>query len=107
MIENMNKLEQIEFHWSKRIFKRMYAEVEVYGGQISFENDFRINLWSRAFSVSLSILDALLKFLFAIKWKTDYAGVTLWLGLFGFEVGLHLYKDIHWDMVNNCWVEPD
>ena len=29
----MNKLKkilcQIEFHWSKRIFKRMYAEVEV------------------------------------------------------------------------------
>ena len=103
----MNILKQIEFHRSKRIFKRMYAEVEVYCGQISFENDIRINLWSRTFSASLSILDALLKFVFAVKWKTNYAGVTLWVGLFRFEVGHHLYKDIHWDMVNNCWVEPD
>lgn len=107
----MNKLKeilcQIEFHRSKRIFHHMYAELEVYCGQIYFENDFRINLWSRAFSISLCILSALLKFEFAIKWKTDYAGITLLLGLFGFEVGLHLYKDKHWDMEKNCWVEWD
>ena len=107
----INKLKkilcQIEFHWSKRIFKRMYAEVEVYSSHISFENDFHINLWSRAFSVSLRTLSALFKFVFAIKWKTNYAGVTLWFGLLGFEIGLYLYRDMHWDMVNNCWVEPD
>lgn len=36
--------------------------------------------------------------MFDIKWKTDYAGVTLWFGLLGFEVGIHLYKDMYWDI---------
>lgn len=48
---NMNKLKealcQIEFHWSKRLFKHICAEVFVFGGQISFENDIRINLWGK------------------------------------------------------------
>ena len=101
------KLRQYEIHWIKQISNHICTELEVYCGQISFENKVCINLWSRAFSISLSILGALLNLAFAIKWRTDYAGITLWLGLFGFEVGLHLYNDRHWDMEKNCWVEWD
>ena len=34
---------------------------------------------------------------------TDHAGVSLWLGLSGFDVGLHFYDTRHWDYENNRW----
>ena len=41
------RIKHIEFHRSKRLFKHICAEVFVFGGQISFENDIRINLWGK------------------------------------------------------------
>ena len=34
---------------------------------------------------------------------STFAGVSLWLGLLGFDVGLHFHDTRHWDYENNRW----
>lgn len=104
---NMNKLKQIfcnlNYHWCKRLSKHKSAEVEAYSGLIGFSNKVFISLWSRAFDFEISILNALFHLELEIRWKSDHAGVSLWLGLLGFDVGLHFYDTRHWDYENNRW----
>ena len=104
---NMNKLKQIfcnlNYHWCKRLSKHKSAEVEAYSGLIGFSNKVFISLWSRAFDFEISILNALFHLELEIRWKSDHAGVSLWLGLLGFDVGLHFYDIRHWDRENDRW----
>ena len=103
----MNRLKQIlcnlNYHWCKRFFKHKSAEVEAYSGLIDFANQLRMSIWNREVSFNLRILYALFHFEFRIEWMTDHAGVSLWLGLLGFDVGLHFHDTRHWDYENNRW----
>lgn len=103
----MNKLKQIfcnlRYHYIKRLFKHKCFEIEAYSGLISFANKLFISIWNREVSFDITILYALFHFEFIIEWKTDHAGVSLWLGLLGFDVGLHFYDTRHWDYENNRW----
>ena len=103
----MNKLKQtfcnLNYHWCKRFFKHKSAEVEAYSGLIGLSNKISILLGRREIYFDLSIFYALLHFEFRIAWKTDHAGVSLWLGLLGFDVGLHFHDIRHWDYENNRW----
>lgn len=40
---------------------------------------------------------------FNIRPNGDHAGVRIMLGLFGYEVELHLYDIRHWDYEKNTW----
>ena len=103
----MNKLKQIfcnsDYHWCKRLSKHKCAEVEACSGLIGFSNKVFILLSSRDIGFELSILYALFHFEFRVAWKTSHAGVSLWLGLLGFDVGLHFYDTRHWDYENDQW----
>ena len=103
----MNKLKQIfcnlNYHWCKRLSKHKSFEIEAYSGLIDFSNKVYMLVSTREINFELSILNALLHFDFNIRWKTDHAGVSLWLGLLGFDVGLHFHDTRHWDYENNQW----
>jgi hypothetical protein len=60
---------------------------------------------TREISFDLSILNAFFHLELNIRWKTDHAGISLWLGLLGFDIGLHFYDTRHWDFENNKWEE--
>lgn len=104
----MNKLKQIfynlNYHWCKRLSKHKSFEVDAYSGLIDFSNKVYILLTSRGIHFELSVLFALFHFDFNIRWKTDHAGVSLWFGLLGFDIGLHFHDTRHWDYENNQWV---
>ena len=103
----MNKLKQIfcklNYHWCKRLSGHKSFEIEAYSGLISFANRLLIFIRNREVSFDITILYALFHFEFKIEWKTDHAGVSLWLGILGFDVGLHFYDTRHWDYKNNKW----
>ena len=103
----MNKLKQIfcnlNYHWCKRLSKHKSFEIEAYSGLIDFSNKVYMLVSTRGIKFELSILNALLHFDFNIRWKTDHAGVSLWLGLLGFDVGLNFHDTRHWDYENNRW----
>ena len=104
----MNKLKQIfcnlNYHWCKRLSKHKSFEIEAYSGLIGFANKLFIFIRNREVSFDITILYALFHFEFRIEWKTDHAGVSLWLGILGFDVGLHFHDTRHWDYENNRWV---
>ena len=103
----MNRLKQIlcnlNYHWYKRLSKHKSAEVEAHSGLIGFSNKVFILLDSRNIDFDLSIFYSLFHFEFRVSWMTDHAGVSLWLGLLGFDVGLHFYDTRHWDNENDRW----
>lgn len=103
----MNRLKQIlcnlNYHWYKRLSKHKSAEVEAHSGLIGFSNKVFILLDSRNIDFDLSIFYSLFHFEFRASWMTDHAGVSLWLGLLGFDVGLHFYDTRHWDYDNDRW----
>ena len=103
----MNNLTEIfcnlNYHWCKRLSEYKSFEIEAYSGLIGFANKLFISIWNRGVSFDITILYALLHFEFRIAWKTDHAGVSLWLGLLGFDVGLHFHDTRHWDYENNRW----
>ena len=104
---NMNKLKQIfcnlNYHWCKRLSKHKSAEVEAYSGHIGVSNKMSIFIDSREINFGLYIFYALFHLEFRVAWMTDHAGVSLWLGLLGFDVGLHFHDTRHWDYENNRW----
>ena len=104
---NMNKLKQIfcnlNYHWCKRLSRHKSAEVEAYSGLIGFSNKVCLLLGSRGIYSELSILYALFRFELNVRWKTDHAGVSIWFGLLGFDVGLHFHDTRHWDNENDRW----
>jgi hypothetical protein len=91
----MDKVKEIfcnlNYHWHKRLSTHKSIEVEAYSGLIDFSNKISILLGRREIYFDLSIFYALLHFEFRIAWKTDHAGVSLWLGLLGFDVGLNFH----------------
>ena len=91
------------YNWHKRLFENKCFEIEACSGLINFSNKFLIFIWRREITFALEIFYALFKFKIDITWKTDHAGISLWLGLLGFEVGLHFYDTRHWDCKNNRW----
>ena len=103
----MNKLKQIfcnlNYHWYKHLSKYKSVEVEASSGLIGLSNKISILLGRREIYFDLSIFYALFHFEFRVSWMTDHAGVSLWLGLFGFDLGLHFYDTRHWDYENNRW----
>ncbi len=103
----MNTLKKIfcnlNYNWYKRLSKYKSFEIEAYSGLICFANKLFISIWNREVSFDIRILYALFHFEFRIEWKTDHAGVSLGLGLLGFDVGLHFYDTRHWDYKNNRW----
>ena len=88
----MNNLTEIfcnlNYHWHKRLSEYKSFEIEAYSGLIGFANKLHISIWNRAVSLNIAILYALLHFELRIEWKTARAGVSLWFGLMGFDVGL-------------------
>ena len=107
----MNKLKTIfchlNYNWHKRLFKHKSVEIEAYSGLINFSNKLHISVWSREVSLAVLIFYALFQFEVSVRWKTDHAGISLWLGLLGFSVGVHFYDTRHWDCKSNCWVHYD
>ena len=110
MIENtsnMTKLKEIlcnlDYHWYKRLSKYKGFEIEASSGLIGLLNKIFILLGSREINFDLSIFYSLFHFEFRASWMTDHAGVSLWLGLLGFDVGLHFYDTRHWDYDNDRW----
>ena len=103
----MNNLKEIfcnlNYHWSKSQSEHKSFEIEAYSGLIGFANKLIISIWNRGVSFDITILYALFHFEFKIEWETDHAGVRLWLGLLGFDVGLHFHDIRHWDYENNRW----
>ena len=103
----MNKLKTIfchlNYNWHKRLSKHKCIEVEAYSGLVGFSNKLHIAVGSREVSLVLSILYALFQFEVSVRWKTDHAGISVWLGLLGFSVEAHFYDTRHWDFNNNCW----
>lgn len=103
----MNNLTEIfcnlNYHWSKSQSEHKSFEIEAYSGLIGFVNMLHVSIWNRAVSFNMAILYALLHFELRIEWKTAHAGVSLWFGLLGFDVGLHLHDTRHWDYENNRW----
>lgn len=105
----VNKLKQnlfnLSYIWHKRLFRHKCIEVEVYSGLIGFSNKVHMLICTREISFDLSILNAFFHLELNIRWKTDHAGISLWLGLLGFDIGLHFYDTRHWDFENNKWEE--
>jgi hypothetical protein len=44
---------------------------------------------------------------FNFKPAGDHGGARIMLGLFGFDVELHLYDTRHWDYTTNTWAAND
>lgn len=93
----------LNYHWHNRLPTYKCIEMEAYSGLIDFSNKVYMLVSTRGINFELSILNALLHFDFNIRWKTDHAGVSLWLGLLGFDVGLYFHDTRHWDYENNRW----
>lgn len=110
-VKSMQKFKSIfcnlHYNWHKRLFKNKCFEIEAYSGLINLSNKLLISFWSREIAFAFVLFYALLKFEIRITWKTDHAGINLWLGLLGFEVGLHFYDTRHWDIKNNRWERYD
>ena len=103
----MDKVKEIfcnlNYHWCKRLSKHKSFEIEAYSGLVGFANKLLIFIRNREVLFDITILYALFHFEFKIEWKTDHAGISLWLGLLGFDVGLHFHDTRHWDCENNRW----
>lgn len=110
-VKSMQKFKSIfcnlDYNWHKRFFKNKCFEIEAYSGLINLSNKLVISFWSREIAFAFELFYALLKFEIRITWKTDHAGINLWLGLLGFEVGLHFYDTRHWNIKNNRWERYD
>jgi len=39
--------------------------------------------------------------------KNHHAGLSLRIGLFGFEFHMKIYDSRHWDFANDCYVKPN
>ena len=46
---------------------------------------------------------------FSFNWnlRQDHAGVSMAIGLIGYEVSFQIYDTRHWDYEYNCWEEYD
>ena len=61
----------------------------------------------KAWEANLYKTNVIFSFGFRLAFRQDHAGVSVEIGLFGYELEAQLYDTRHWDDETNSWVVYD